>query len=60
VNNTLTIQCPKCDYTFSNKEDFMKYHAVGETIQCPVCGTELELNKDEQLVEIDLERLDDL
>jgi len=38
----------------------MKYHAVGETIQCPVCGTEIELNKDEQLVEVDLESLDDL
>jgi peptide subunit release factor 1 (eRF1) len=54
------VQCPNCDYNFSDKEDFLKYYAVGERIQCPVCGTELEVNKDQQLVELDLESLDDL
>jgi uncharacterized C2H2 Zn-finger protein len=55
----LTVQCPVCDYVFSDKEDFLKHFAVGETIQCPVCETELEINKDLQLVEVDLESIDD-
>lgn len=54
----MTVQCPECDYVFSDKEDFLKYSEPGETIQCPVCGTELEVNKDQQLVAIDLETLD--
>jgi uncharacterized C2H2 Zn-finger protein len=54
----VTVQCPECDYIFSDKEDFLKYYEPGETIQCPVCGTELEVNKDQQLVAIDLETLD--
>jgi uncharacterized C2H2 Zn-finger protein len=56
----LDIRCPECDYNFSDKEDFLKYSAVGETIQCPACGTELKINKDQQLEIIDLESLDDL
>jgi len=56
----LTVQCPECDYTFSDKADFLKYGEVGETIQCPVCGTELRLNKDRQLEVIDLGSLGDV
>lgn len=56
----LPVLCPKCDYNFSDKEDFLKYYAVGETIQCPVCGTELEVNKNKELVEIDLASLSDI
>jgi uncharacterized C2H2 Zn-finger protein len=55
----VSVKCPECDYVFSNKEDFSKYE-VGETIQCPVCGTELKVNKDRQLEVIDLESLSDL
>jgi NAD-dependent SIR2 family protein deacetylase len=51
----MTAQCPECNYTFSDKEDFMKYSAVGEIIQCPVCETELILNKDLKLEVLDLE-----
>jgi len=54
------VQCPECDYTFSDKADFLKYGEVGETIQCPVCGTELRLNKDRQLEVIDLGSLGDV
>jgi C4-type Zn-finger protein len=39
---------------FSDKEDFSKIE-IGETIQCPVCGTELKVNKDKQLQVLDLE-----
>jgi len=54
----VTAQCPECDYIFSDKKEFLKYYAVGETIQCPVCGTELKANKDQQLVKVlDLEAL---
>jgi len=55
----LSVKCPECDYVFSDKEDF-SYYGVGETIQCPVCGTELKVNKDQQLEAIDLKSLDDL
>ena len=55
----MSVKCPECDYIFSDKEDYLQYSEVGETIQCPVCGTELQLNKDQQLVEVDLETLDD-
>jgi uncharacterized C2H2 Zn-finger protein len=50
----LTVQCPECGYTFSDKEDF-KLYEVGEIIQCPVCETELKVNKDQQLEVLDLE-----
>jgi len=53
----LTAQCPECGYNFSDKEDFTKYSAVGEIIQCPVCKTELTLNKRGQLVALDLKGL---
>jgi C4-type Zn-finger protein len=53
----LTAQCPECNYIFSDKEDFMKYSAVGEIIQCPVCKTELRLNNRGQLVAVDLKDL---
>jgi len=52
---TLTTQCPECNYTFSDKEDFITYAAAGEIIQCPVCQTELIINKDLQLEILDLE-----
>jgi len=55
----LSVKCPECDYVFSDKEDF-SYYGVGETIQCPVCRTELKVNKDQQLEAIDLKSLDDL
>jgi len=51
----LTAQCPECNYTFSDKEDFIKYSAVGEIIQYPVCQTELIIDKDLQLEVLDLE-----
>jgi cytochrome c-type biogenesis protein CcmH/NrfF len=51
----LAAHCPECNYTFSDKEDFIKYSAVGEIIQCPVCQTELIINKDLQLEVLDLE-----
>lgn len=54
----MTVKCPECDYVFSDKEDFT-YYEVGETIQCPVCGTELKVNQDKQLEAIDLKSLDD-
>jgi hypothetical protein len=50
----LTAQCPECNYTFSNKEDFKKFSAVGEIIQGPVCQTECIINKDLQLEVLDL------
>ena len=52
------MKCPECNYTFSDKEDFLKYSAAGEIIQCPVCNTELKLNKRGQLVKLNLENLD--
>ncbi len=52
--DNLSVKCPECDYVFSNKEDFSKIE-VGETIQCPVCRTELKVNKDKQLQVLDLE-----
>ena len=54
------MKCPECGYVFSDKEDFLKYAAAGESIQCPACGIELKINKDLQLEAIDLESLDDL
>jgi hypothetical protein len=53
----LTVQCPNCDYNFSEKEDFVKYSAVGEIIQCPVCKTELRLDKRGQLEVLNLRGL---
>jgi uncharacterized C2H2 Zn-finger protein len=50
----LAVKCPECDYVFSDKGDFSKYE-VGETLQCPVCKTELKVNKDKQLEVLDLE-----
>jgi uncharacterized C2H2 Zn-finger protein len=52
--DNLSVKCPECNYVFSDKDDFSKFE-VGETIQCPVCGTELKVNKDKQLEVIDLE-----
>jgi uncharacterized C2H2 Zn-finger protein len=56
----LTSKCPICGYVFSDKEDFQKYAAAGENIECPACGTQLKIVKDLQLEAIDLESLDDL
>jgi hypothetical protein len=56
---TLTTQCPECNYTFSDKEDFIKYAAVGEIIQCPVCLTELIIKNDLTLEALNLESFDD-
>jgi hypothetical protein len=55
----LTTQCPECNYSFSDKADFIKYSAVGEIIQCPVCQIELIVNKDLQLEILDLESSDE-
>jgi uncharacterized C2H2 Zn-finger protein len=55
----LTAKCPECNYIFSDKEDFIKYSAVGEIIQCPVCQIELIINKDLQLEVLDLEGSDE-
>jgi hypothetical protein len=54
----LTVKCPECGYTFSDKEDF-KYFEVGEIVQCPVCETELKVSRDQQLEVIDLEESED-
>jgi hypothetical protein len=54
----LATQCPACGYNFSDKDDFEKYSAAGEIIECPVCHTELKLDKQGQLVEVDLESED--
>jgi hypothetical protein len=54
----LTVKCPECGYAFSDKEDF-KYFEVGEIIKCPVCETELKVNRDQQLEVIDLEESED-
>jgi len=51
----MKAQCPECNFVFSDKEDFIKYSAVGEIVQCPVCQTELIVNKDLQLEVLDLE-----
>jgi cytochrome c-type biogenesis protein CcmH/NrfF len=53
----LTTQCPECGYDFSDKEDFTKYSAIGEIIQCPVCKTELRLDNSGELVAVDLKDL---
>jgi len=49
----LATQCPECGYTFSDKGDF-KLYQVGEIIQCPVCKTELRVNKNQELEVLDL------
>jgi lysine biosynthesis protein LysW len=54
----MNAKCPECGYDFSNKEDFLKYAEVGETIQCPECGTELKVTQDKQLSVVDLESVD--
>jgi lysine biosynthesis protein LysW len=54
----LNEKCPECGYDFSNKPDFLRYVQVGETIQCPDCGTELEVTKDKQLRAVVMENLD--
>ncbi len=54
----MTAQCPVCGYNFSDKDDFTKYSAAGEIIECPVCNTELKLDQQGQLVVVDLESLD--
>ena len=54
----LNVKCPECGYIFSDKEDF-KYFEVGEIIQCPVCETELKVNREQQLEVIDLEESED-
>ena len=55
----MTARCPECNYVFSDKEDFINYSAVGEIIQCPVCETELIVNRDLQLEVLDLESSDE-
>ncbi len=54
----MSVKCPECGFDFSDKPDFLKYSAVGEIIQCPDCGTELEVGKDKQLNVVELEDLD--
>jgi len=53
----LTAKWPECGYDFSNKEDFLMCTEVGEIIQCPDCGTELEVINDKQLKRVVLEDL---
>lgn len=54
----MTEKCPECGYDFSSKDDFLKFAEVGEIIQCPDCGTELEVTKDKHLKAVVLENLD--
>lgn len=54
----MTKKCPVCDYSFSDKEDFSRYSEPGETIQCPVCATELVVNMNGELEVVALESLD--
>ena len=51
----MSVECPECGYNFSNKKDFRLFEA-GEIIQCPVCQTELKVNRDRQLEALDLEQ----
>jgi len=55
----LTTQCPECGYDFSNRLDFQKYSATGEIIQCPVCKTELLLNRNRELEVLNIDHMDD-
>lgn len=48
------MECPECGYNFSDKRDF-KLISPGEIIQCPVCQTELKVNRNKQLEVLDLE-----
>jgi hypothetical protein len=41
----LTVKCPECGYSFSDKRDYTLY-ASGEFIQCPVCQTQLKVNRE--------------
>ena len=50
----MTAECPECGFNFSNKSDF-KLFEPGEIIQCPVCQTELRVNRERTLEAIDLE-----
>jgi uncharacterized C2H2 Zn-finger protein len=54
----LSEKCPECGYDFANKKDFLNCAQAGETIQCPNCGTELEVTKDRQVKAVVLENLD--
>jgi len=54
----LTAQCPELSYDFSDKVDFQRYSATGEIIQCPVCKTELLLNRDQELEVLNIDHMD--
>jgi len=51
-------KCPEYGFDFANKPDFLWYAQPGEIIQCPDCGTELEVGKDKRLSSVELEYLD--
>ena len=53
----MSARCPECGFDFSNKPDFLTYAEVGETIQCPDCGTELKVGKNKALSVVDLQDL---
>jgi lysine biosynthesis protein LysW len=54
----MSAKCPECGFDFSSKPDFLRYAEPGEIIQCPDCGTELEVGKDRSLSVVELEDLD--
>ena len=54
----MSVKCPECGFDFSNKPDFLRFAQPGEIIQCPDCGTELEVGKDKGLCVVELEDLD--
>ncbi|MGD0450727.1 MAG: lysine biosynthesis protein LysW [Candidatus Bathyarchaeia archaeon] len=54
----MSERCPECGFDFSSKPDFLRYAEPGEIIQCPDCGTELEVGKDRSLSVVELEDLD--
>ena len=51
-------KCPECGFDFSNKPDFLGHVEPGMIVQCPDCGTELEVGKDKCLSVVELENLD--
>jgi uncharacterized protein YbaR (Trm112 family) len=45
------VCCPECNYELKSSLPFFQ----GEIIACPVCGTELEVTKEGNLVVLQLE-----
>ena len=54
----MSEKCPECGFDFANKPDFLRYAQPGGIIQCPDCGTELEVCRDGHLCLVELENLD--